>query len=598
MTYIITLPIGYKPVLKHGDHDQSSHGSWATGITEELSNWSPKEKVPDAPRNATGTTPKFWDNWEHGVDGDQFVDLYRQYAGEMLGLPVPKSDKDVGGAENYLTQRGFGASSTEAVRNQTEAVLNAIANGRPQPTLYRGMAAGNEESKALLEQFTRLEKGDTIDMPLVSTTRSLGVAEWYAVDRSKTPNDSKVILKIQEGAKGVSVNPKNSWYPSDFETITSGKFEVVGKSEVTVPYWSRSAVIGTTFRDRDDQMVYRVSDPNDPSWGSKSDAESAVRFKILKDGINSGDFSKIETPTIKYTNDRNPGGVKEDASRIAVNVWKRQEPKTFTVIEVKMVEPHVVKKGADLGMTFHNLFNDIPFIRDEEEVAKHGEHDQSEHGNWSTGSSELPKGIGYEDSDVTFHSYYDTSQEQGTYLEDYTMNAYGPINQYLRTGKWQEDNDSYLDKSDFEEYRNALDYVIDRTETPRDMLLYRGVSGVDKFDTLKEGDTFKDKGYASTTTEPEQLWSFMSTALGGTYDSRTPQTGVVLQISVPKGSKVLSVNRYFKGVGEAYGPSESIREENEHIFPRNTKFRVDSVGSVNVRGTQDRLIKVTVVNDD
>ena len=246
---------------------------------------------------------------------------------------------------------------------------------------------------------------------------------------------------------------------------------------------------------------------------------------------------------------------------------------------------------------FVTMLEDVEITR-AKDVKKHGEHDQSEHGNWSTGSSELPKGIGYEDSDVTFHSYYDTSQEQGTYLEDYTMNAYGPINQYLRTGKWQEDNDSYLDKSDFEEYRSALDYVIDRTETPRDMLLYRGVSGVDKFDTLKEGDTFKDKGYASTTTEPEQLWSFMSTALGGRYDSRTPQTGAVLQISVPKGSKVLSVNRYFKGVGGAYGPSESIREENEHIFPRNTKFRVDSVGSVNVRGTQDRLIKVTVVNDD
>jgi hypothetical protein len=36
MTYIITLPVGYKPVLKHGDHDQSSHGSWATGIMNDL----------------------------------------------------------------------------------------------------------------------------------------------------------------------------------------------------------------------------------------------------------------------------------------------------------------------------------------------------------------------------------------------------------------------------------------------------------------------------------------------------------------------------------------------------------------------------------
>ena len=32
MSFIITLPVGYKPVLKHGDHDQSSHGSWAQGL--------------------------------------------------------------------------------------------------------------------------------------------------------------------------------------------------------------------------------------------------------------------------------------------------------------------------------------------------------------------------------------------------------------------------------------------------------------------------------------------------------------------------------------------------------------------------------------
>ena len=104
-------------------------------ISSELENWSPKDAVPRGPRNAGGVTEKFWDNWEHGVDGDQFLDLYRQYAGEMLGLPVPKSDKVVGGSGHYLTLPGFGGSSTNTVRKQTEAVLNAIANGRPQPTL-------------------------------------------------------------------------------------------------------------------------------------------------------------------------------------------------------------------------------------------------------------------------------------------------------------------------------------------------------------------------------------------------------------------------------------------------------------------------------
>ena len=50
-----------------------------------------------------------------------------------------------------------------------------------------------------------------------------------------------------------------------------------------------------------------------------------------------------------------------------------------------MIEPHTLKKGVDVGMIFHNLFNTIPFIRDDEEFAKHQEHDQSSHGNWATG---------------------------------------------------------------------------------------------------------------------------------------------------------------------------------------------------------------------
>ena len=32
MSIEIVLPVGYKPVFKHGDHDQSSHGSWAHGV--------------------------------------------------------------------------------------------------------------------------------------------------------------------------------------------------------------------------------------------------------------------------------------------------------------------------------------------------------------------------------------------------------------------------------------------------------------------------------------------------------------------------------------------------------------------------------------
>jgi hypothetical protein len=35
MSITIAFPLGYKPVFKHGEHDQSSHGSWASGNFDE-----------------------------------------------------------------------------------------------------------------------------------------------------------------------------------------------------------------------------------------------------------------------------------------------------------------------------------------------------------------------------------------------------------------------------------------------------------------------------------------------------------------------------------------------------------------------------------
>ena len=35
MSITLVFPVGYKPVLKHGDHDQSSHGNWALGNFDE-----------------------------------------------------------------------------------------------------------------------------------------------------------------------------------------------------------------------------------------------------------------------------------------------------------------------------------------------------------------------------------------------------------------------------------------------------------------------------------------------------------------------------------------------------------------------------------
>lgn len=216
------------------------------------------------------------------------------------------------------------------------------------------------------------------------------------------------------------------------------------------------------------------------------------------------------------------------------------------------------------------------------EVKKHGTHDQQSH------AGGRGKGIGYKPDDD--HPKYDFNSEDGPNVEYYTSSGYADINNYLRTnGK---------DDTQIKEYVSSMDKEISKTKAPRDMVLYRGTSGVNKFDRLKEGDVFTDKGFVSTTTEVGTVAEFMSSATGGAFDSRPFEKGYVLEMNVPKGNQVLSVNNYFKNVGSKYGPSADILRENEHILPRGSKFLVNSVKTINVRGVEDKLIQVTVLPND
>ena len=569
---------GDDEMLKHegGGHDQKTHGNWATG--GEISNWNPKDPIPESPRNAGGMTAKSWEAWEHGPDGQNFIALFRKYAAQELGLEVPKTPFDPGEYLNYMMDRGWGKPS----REEAKGMLNAIANGKPQPALYRGMTDSTDpEEQKSFDALLSTKPGDTFDMPLVSTTRSVGVATWYAADVMGV-GERSVVMKIQDGAKGVSLKKENSVYPQDHEVITSGKFEVVSVSKVSTPYWSRGI-----FEPRkvDYKPEYGGTRYEVATYSKKTYSEAEA--KIAYEAVQSGNLSSLETPDFKLTDDR--------ASKGSLSSWTREPAKEFTVIEVKMVEPHTVQKAKDYGNEFFFLFNNMPFIHDDlEDVQKHGEGDQKPHGSWATGSGALPKGIGYLAKDP--HPKYDFDSEAGGYLEGYTSVYYSSLNNHLR-GKPQDDDDYAINSEELVDYITNIDSIIAETSAPRDMLLYRGTSGVDKLFNLEPGDTYVDKGFASTTLETDQLWNFMSTATGGRYDGRPAEKGVVLQISVPKGNNVLSVKRYFKGVSDRYGPAEEIREENEYILPRNTKFRVDSVGSVDVRGMKDKLIKVTVVND-
>jgi hypothetical protein len=207
-------------------------------------------------------------------------------------------------------------------------------------------------------------------------------------------------------------------------------------------------------------------------------------------------------------------------------------------------------------------------------------------GRFTTGGA----GVGYNASDK--HPRAKDSEGRSADVEYYTSSGYSDINNYLRTGAKPE----LGSVSETKESIESLDKEISLTSAPRDMVLFRGVTGVEKFEKLEVGDTFTDKGFVSTTTNRDTVTEFMSTATGGRFDSRPLEKGVVLQISVPQGENVLSVKNYFKGVSDRYGPSEGILSETEHILPRGTTFRVDSISKINVRDfTEDTLMRVSVI---
>lgn len=555
---------GDDEMLKHegGGHDQKTHGNWATG--GEISNWNPKDPIPESPRNAGGMTAKAWEAWEHGPDGQNFIALFRKYACQELGLEVPKTPFDPGEYLNYMMDRGWGKPS----REEAKGMLNAIANGKPQPTLYRGMTDSTDpEEQKSFDALLSTKPGDTFDMPLVSTTRSVGVATWYAADVAGV-GERSVVMKIQDGAKGVSLKKENSVYPQDHEVITSGKFEVVSVSKVSIPYWSRGI-----FEPRkvDYKPEYGGTRYEVATYSKKTYSEAEA--KIAYEAVQSGNLSSLETPDFKLTDDRRSKG--------SLSSWTREPAREFTVIEVKMVEPHTVQKAKDYGNEFFFLFNNMPFIHDDpEDVQKHGSHDQKTHGNWASGNyddlaqwySDEMKVFGtMKERDAYFEEMLLSQRKEGFTEEKYPefRRAIGEYESALGYSLNDALRDPQVSEKSFKDTIEFLDKAIETAPPLREeVIAYRGIkgNGLNFFEKLKEGDVFEDKGYVSTTIDAGVAQQFGTS--GSMYQ------GLAMRLRLPAGSKGIFPSGY-KEQSEANWDRNA--GEAEFLLPRGSKFKVTAI---------------------
>lgn len=218
-----------------------------------------------------------------------------------------------------------------------------------------------------------------------------------------------------------------------------------------------------------------------------------------------------------------------------------------------------------------------------------GQHDQSTHGNWAedafddlatwaeTADSEIA--TDYDKRDAVWNRTLRQQVKNGfsakthpeflPAIELYLSEDGYEINKLLRTGFVRD----FVTLS-FNDAIDGLDTAID--EAPpleKPVIAYRGVkgAGLDFFENLKIGDSFEDKGYASTTLS--------ATTASEDFAGADYGDGMVLQMHLPEGTQCLFPSEFVGDDGFTWS-------ERELLLPRDSIFKV-----TNIRG---RIIDMEV----
>jgi hypothetical protein len=142
-------------------------------------------------------------------------------------------------------------------------------------------------------------------------------------------------------------------------------------------------------------------------------------------------------------------------------------------------------------------------------------------------------------------------------IEEYTNDAFGPINRFLYKGH---DPDTEPEDASFiESMVEALDSAFEETQAPFAYTVYTGLSERYKAEKIKPGGEYIFRGYLSTSID-------FNTAIGGFTDSDWGnKKPVVLQIDISKGQKSIYVDPLSSNTGEL-----------ETMLPRGSRVKIIS----------------------
>jgi len=200
---IVQVPVS-SFFTKHlqGQHDQSSHGSWAGG-----------SKIP--------MVDEFADAWIGGTDKYPFA-----YLDEIRGAYRVLTDV----ADNFypkMDENGRVQPNYKEVFDSTKQILLALADAKPlSETMYRGLSLSQFDS-GHVEKLTTV--GSTFKEDLASWTPDEGLAKTFSQERYGRKAETSILIKI-DGLRGIPLTPHTS---NKSEEVLSGK-EVIASGSYTV----------------------------------------------------------------------------------------------------------------------------------------------------------------------------------------------------------------------------------------------------------------------------------------------------------------------------------------------------------------------------
>jgi len=149
------------------------------------------------------------------------------------------------------------------------------------------------------------------------------------------------------------------------------------------------------------------------------------------------------------------------------------------------------------------------------------------------------------------------SEDEVAALQAFASEDFESINNALRFKPGSSMEDFTGSGRTIQATADHIDEALSNQVVPHDVEVYRGIKG---HLNVQVGESFRDKGYASTSANPGVAESFVG-----------QDAGVIMRVKVPKGANGIYMGSNYHQPGNK---DFDLGEEQELLLPRDTKMRV------------------------